>query len=170
MSRFRIIPERSRVWLEASSTVHPIHGEATGLEGTIDAQFDGDGLDLSSPPEISLQLPVEQLKSGNRLEDAEMMRRIDARRYPNIRGVVRDMKSDGADGRYKVTGELSFHGVTQTLDGEVTVSHPDDNTLVIEGEREFDIRDFNVSPPKILMLKVHPEVKVRIRVEAVDES
>ena len=170
MPRFRIIPERSRVWLEATSSVHPIHGEASGLEGTIDAQIDGDGLDLSSPPEISVQLPVEQLKSGNRLEDAEMMRRVDARRYPNIRGVVRDMKPKGDDGRYLVTGELSFHGVTQTLDGEVTVSHPDENTLVIEGEREFDIRDFNVTPPKILMLKVHPEVKVRIRVEAVGES
>jgi polyisoprenoid-binding protein YceI len=170
MSRFRIDPERSRVWLEASSSVHPIHGEAAGLEGTIDAVLDGDGLDLSTPPEISLQLPVERLKSGNRLEDGEMMRRIDARRYPTIRGVVRDMKRMGDDGRYVVTGELSFHGVTQKLDGEVTVSHPDEKTLVIEGEREFDIRDFNVSPPKILMLKVHPEVKVRIRVEAVGES
>jgi polyisoprenoid-binding protein YceI len=170
MSRFRIIPERSRVWLEANSSVHPIHGEAAGLEGTIDAQLNGDGLDLSTPPEISVELPVERLKSGNRLEDAEMMRRIDARRYPRIRGVVRDMKPKGDDGRYVVTGELSFHGVTQTLDGEVTVSHPDENTLVIEGEREFDIRDFKVAPPKILMLKVHPEVKVRIRVEAVGES
>ena len=170
MSRFRIDPERSRVWLEATSSVHPIHGEATGLEGTIDAQLNGNGLDMSTLPEISVQLPVERLKSGNRLEDAEMMRRIDARRYPTIRGVVKDIKPKGDDGRYVVTGELSFHGVTQTLDGEVTVSHPDENTLVIEGEREFDIREFNVSPPKILMLKVHPEVKVRIRVEAVGES
>jgi len=170
MPRFRIIPERSRVWLEASSSVHPIHGEASGLSGSIDVQFDGTGLDFSSSPEIKVELPVEQLKSGNRLEDAEMMRRIDARRYPAIRGVVKDMKSQGVDGRYAVTGDLSFHGVTQTLEGEITVSHPDDGTLIIEGERQFDIRDFNVSPPKILMLKVHPEVKVRIRVEAVGET
>lgn len=170
MPRFRIIPERSRVWLEASSSVHPIHGVASGLSGSIDVQFDGAGLDLSSSPEIKVELPVEQLKSGNRLEDAEMMRRIDARRYPTIRGVVKDMKSEGVDGRYAVTGDLSFHGVTQTVEGEVTVSRPDDGTLVIEGEQHFDIRDFNVSPPKILMLKVHPEVKVRIRVEAVDEN
>lgn len=170
MPRFRIDPERSRVWLEASSSVHPIHGEASGLSGSIDVQFDGTGLDLSSSPEIKVELPVEQLKSGNRLEDAEMMRRIDARRYPTIRGVVKDMKSQGVDGRYAVTGDLSFHGVTQTVDGEITVSRPDDGTLVIEGERQFDIRDFNVSPPKILMIKVHPEVKVRIRVEAVGET
>jgi polyisoprenoid-binding protein YceI len=170
MPRFRIVPERSRVWLEASSSVHPIHGEASGLSGSIDVQFDGNGLDLSASPDIKVELPVEELKSGNRLEDAEMMRRIDARRYPAIRGVVKDMKSQGVDGRYVVTGDLSFHGVTQTVEGEVTVSRPDDGTLIIEGERQFDIRDFNVSPPKILMLKVHPEVKVRIRVEAVGET
>ena len=170
MPRFRIIPERSRVWLEASSSVHPIHGEAAGLSGSIEMQFNGSGLDPSSPPQIAVELPVEQLKSGNRLEDAEMMRRIDARRYPTIRGVVKDMKPQGADGRYMVTGELTFHGVTQTVEGEVTMSRPDDKTVVFEGEREFDIRDFKVSPPKILMLKVHPEVKVRIRVEAVDET
>ena len=170
MPRFRIVPERSRVWLEASSSIHPIRGEAEGLSGSIDVQFDATGLDLSSSPEIRVELPVEQLKSGNRLEDAEMMRRIDARRYPTIRGVVKDMKSQGVDGRYVVTGDLSFHGVTQTIEGEVTVSRPDDGTLIIEGEREFDIRDFKVSPPKILMLKVHPEVKVRIRVEAVGET
>jgi polyisoprenoid-binding protein YceI len=169
MPRFRIVPERSRVWVAARSSVHPIHGESEGLSGTIEVDFDGDGLDLSSAPQISVELPVERLKSGNRLEDAEMMRRIDARRYPTIRGVVRDMKAQGDDGRYMVTGELTFHGVTQTMEGEVKVSRPDDRTVVIEGEREFDIRDFKVDPPKILMLKVHPEVRVRIRVEAVGE-
>lgn len=166
---FRIVPERSRVWIEASSTVHPIHGESEGLSGSINANFNGDGLDLSSLPEISVELPVENLKSGNRLEDAEMMRRIDARRYPTIRGIVRDMKPQGGDGLYVVTGDLTFHGVTQTVEGEVSVTRPDDRTLVIEGQREFNIRDFKVEPPKILMLKVHPEVRVRIRVEAVGE-
>ena len=171
MPQFRIVPERSRVWIEASSSVHPIRGESEGLSGTINAAFDANGLDLSSTPQISVELPVERLKSGNRLEDAEMMRRIDARRYPTIRGIVRDMKSQGVDGRYAVTGDLTFHGVTQTVEGEVSVSRPDDNgTLVIEGEHTFDIRDFKVDPPKILMLKVHPEVKVRIRVEAVGEN
>ena len=169
MTRFRIVPERSKVFIEASSSVHPIHGEAAGLEGSINADFDGDGLDLSSLPEMSVELPVEALKSGNKLEDAEMMRRIDARRYPRIKGVVRDIKPKGDDGRYLMTGELTFHGVTQSVDGEVTIRRQDDETVVIEGEREFDIRDFNVTPPKILMLKVHPEVKVRIRVEAVGE-
>lgn len=170
MPRFRILPERSMVWIEARSSLHPIHGQAEGLSGSLDVELDGDGLDLSSTPEISVELPVERLKSGNRVEEAEMMRRVDARRYPTIRGVVRDIKPQGEDGRYLVTGDLTFHGVTQTVEGEVTLSRPDDRTVVVEGQQEFDIRDYKVDPPKILMLKVHPEVQVRIRVEAVSDT
>ena len=98
------------------------------------------------------------------------MRRVDARKYPMIRGVVRDMMAQGEDGRYLVTGNLTFHGVTQTVEGEVTLSRPDDRTVVIEGTQEFDIRDYKVALPKILMIKVHPEVQVRIRVEAVSDT
>jgi polyisoprenoid-binding protein YceI len=74
-------------------------------------------------------------------------------------------------GRYRVSGDLTFHGVTRPVEGEVSVSMPDgDKTLVFEGEQTFDIRDFGVQPPKILMLKVHPDVKVRVRVVAEQEG
>jgi polyisoprenoid-binding protein YceI len=69
-----------------------------------------------------------------------------------------------------VRGDLTFHGVTRPVEGEVSVSLPDDRTIVIEGEQTFDIRDFGVQPPKILMLKVHPDVKVRVRVVAEQEA
>jgi hypothetical protein len=35
----------------------------------------------------------------------------------------------------------------------------------VEGEHTFDVRDFNVRPPKILMLKVNPDMMVRVHVE-----
>ena len=37
MTTFRIDPNRSKVWIEARSSMHPIHGEADGLEGSIEA-------------------------------------------------------------------------------------------------------------------------------------
>jgi YceI-like protein len=165
MPRFQIVPNRSQVWIEASSSLHPIHGEARGLEGSVVAELLDGGFDLSTPPKISLALPVEALKSGNRLEDAEMMRRVDARRYPTIRGEVQEVKENG-DGRYLVQGALTFHGVTRSEEGEITIQVTDDHTLVLEGEQTFDIRDYEVDPPKILMLRVHPNVKVRVRVVA----
>jgi polyisoprenoid-binding protein YceI len=167
---YRIAPERSQVWIEARSSLHPIHGEGRGLEGSIEAEVIDGRLDLNGVPKIRLQLPVESLKSGKSMEDAEMMRRIDARRYPTIRGEVVEIKQS-ADGRYQVRGDLTFHGITKTVDGEVSISVPDgDGTIVFEGEQTFDIRDFGVTPPKILMLKVHPDVKVRVRVVAEQEA
>jgi hypothetical protein len=34
------------------------------------------------------------------------------------------------------------------------------------GEHTFDIRDFGMDPPKILMFRVEPEVNVRVEIVA----
>ena len=57
-------------------------------------------------------------------------------------------------------------GVTRQVEGEVSVESPDPDSLVVEGEHVFDVRDFGVHPPRIGFLRVHPEVHVAIRVEA----
>lgn len=170
MPTYRIVPERSQVWIEARSSLHPIHGEGKGLEGSIEAEVVDGRLDLNGPPQIRVELPVEQLKSGKAMEDAEMMRRVEARKYPTIRGQVTGVQ-EAPGGHYRLRGDLTFHGVTRAVEGEVWMSVPDGNdTIVIEGEHTFDIRDFGVQPPKILMLKVHPDVKVRVRVVAQQEA
>ena len=168
MATFRIDPRRSRVWIEARSSMHPIHGEAEGLEGSIEANVADGRIEVAEGPRIQIQLPVDKLQSGKRLEDAEMMRRIDARRFPKIRGETTELKENG--GAYRVRGDLTFHGVTRPVEGEVTISAPDERSLLIEGEQVFDIREFGVEPPKILMLKVHPDVRVRVKVVAQQES
>jgi polyisoprenoid-binding protein YceI len=168
VASFRIDPDRSKVWIEARSSMHPIHGEAEGLEGSIEAEVAEGRIDVSGEPRIQIELPVERLRSGKKLEDAEMLRRIDARRYPRILGETTELKEN--NGRYRIRGDLTFHGVTRQVEGEVTISAPDERSLVIEGEQIFDIRDFGVEPPKILMFKVHPDVRVRVQVFAQQES
>jgi polyisoprenoid-binding protein YceI len=168
VATFRIDPSRSKVWIEARSSMHPIQGEADGLEGSIEAEVAAGRIDVSGLPSIRIELPVANLKSGKKLEDAEMLRRIDARRYPRISGETSELKEN--NGRYRIRGDLTFHGVTRQVEGEVTISAPDERSLVIEGEQIFDIRDFGVEPPKILMLKVHPDVRVRVKVVAQQDS
>jgi polyisoprenoid-binding protein YceI len=169
-TRFRIDPARSRVWTESRSSVHPIHGEADGLHGEMDVQLLDGRLDLSVPPRIRLELDVERLKSGNALYDGEMLRRIAARRFPTIVGEVTEMRELDSSNRYQVAGALSFHGVTRPEDGEITVEINDGRTLVIDGEQTFDVREFDVEPPKLLMLKVHPDVTVRVHLVADSEG
>ena len=68
--------------------------------------------------------------------------------------------------RYQLHGDLTFHGVTRQVEDEVSVDAPNPDTLVIEGEHVFDVRDFGVRPPRLGLLRVHPEVSVTISVEA----
>ena len=166
MTRFAIDPARSTVWIEAQSTLHPIHGEARGLEGYLEVEVADGQLDLSGPAEMHVELPVEQLRSGNPLQDRELLRRIDADRFRKIRGDARKVQAADSGGRYRVTGDVSFHGATRTVEGDVEVRALDDRTLVLEGQQVFDIRDFNLKPPKVLMFRVEPEVIVRIQVTA----
>ena len=130
-TRFRIDPRRSEVWTESRSSVHPIHFQANGLEGDIDVRLIDERLDLSTPPSIHLELDVEQLRSGNSLYDSEMQRRIEARRYPTIAGDVTEITELDSTGRYRVAGDLKFHGITRPGEGEVTVEVPDGKTMTI---------------------------------------
>jgi hypothetical protein len=46
----------------------------------------------------------------------------------------------------------------------------DNQTISLEGSSRFDIREFGMQPPKVLMLKVEPEVDIRVEIFAVKES
>jgi polyisoprenoid-binding protein YceI len=171
VARYRIIPDQSRVWVDGRSSVHPIHSSTEGLEGYIELEMDSDGhLETGSNPAATLSLPVSRLSSGNRMEDREMQKRIDARRFPTIEGVLDRMDRSGEDGSYRVSGEVTFRGVARHHEDEMTVEAVDDRTIKLAGTSRFDIREFGMEPPRILMLKVAPEVDVRVEIIAEKEG
>ena len=157
MPRYRIVPNESRVWIEARSNVHPINSTTDGLEGYVDLEVDGDGVDLSSAaPAGALSFQVTRLTSGNRLEDRELHKRIDARRFPTIDGVLTEIRRVDGQASYRVSGELTFRGVSRPVADDMTIDVIDDDTLRLEGRSQFDIRDFGMEPPRILILRVEP--------------
>ena len=165
MPRYRIVPERSRVWIDARSNVHPIHSTADGLEGYVDLEVEEGQVKPGDRPTGKLSFPVARLTSGNWLEDRELHRRIDAGRFPTIEGELTRMDALDDAGRYLVAGELAFRGVTRSVEDEMTV-RPAGDMVELAGESRFDIRDFGMEPPRILMLRVEPEVHVRVQLVA----
>ena len=113
------------------------------------------------PPSGRLTIDVSGLNSGNQLYDAELLRRIDARRFPTATVDLRECAPSGPGTRYRLAGELTFHGVTRLAEGTVSIDALSDRHLVIAGEQVFDIRDFAISSPTVLMLRIFPDVRVQ---------
>lgn len=143
--------------LHANSSVHPIHGEIRDLRGEAVVDVQDGKVQLGSAASGYIEADVETLKSGNKLEDVELRRRLEVKKYPVMRYEAKG--ADGGPELFKVTGALTFHGVTREIVEEVTV-RVEGGALHVEGEHTFDIRDFDVKPPKILKLQVYPEVRI----------
>ena len=161
-ARYKFDSERSCVWVSGRSSLHPINTETRGITGWFEAGAREDGsLDLDAPIKGELQVAVEKLTSGNSIYDRELRRRIDARRHPTIEGRVTRIVADGAHPRYSVTGDIVFHGKTRSFEHAMEIRISDDE-VALTGDYVFDIREFGMKPPSMLMIRVYPEIAVRI--------
>ena len=163
---FRIDPHESRVWISGRSSLHAIDSQSDSLTGMIDIAVADDGRLDPGPVRASVEFPVTRLRSSNPLEQRELHRRIDAKRFPVIRGEVESIVATHKAAVYTVTGTVSFRGVTQRHSDPMTIELDRDGSLRLAGRSTFDIRDYGMEPPRILMLKVEPLVAVRVEIVA----
>jgi hypothetical protein len=171
VARYRIVPDRSTAAIAARSTLHPINSKTDGLEGYVELEMGPDGgVDLAATTAGKVSLPVNRLSSGNGMEDREMQRRIDARRFPTIDGVLGHLERTGTDGTYLVSGDITLRGVSRRHQDQMTIHALDDRTVALAGQSRFDVREFGIEPPRLLMLKVDPEVDVQVDIVAVREE
>lgn len=171
MSRFEPINGRSELALEGNSSMHPLHASTDEITGYFEATLDEDGrIDLSEPVSGQVEVPVESMNSENALIDRELRSRLDTRRFPKATAKLLDVHQ-GEMGHYRASGEITFHGVTLRLEDEFVFQQQDERTIELRGEITIDVRNFKVNPPKLLMLKIFPEVKVKLHLvlERVDE-
>lgn len=163
MSRFEAVDGRSTLALSGESSIHHIHTATTQLKGYFVATFDEDGqIDLSALVDGEIQMPLESLKSGNAFIDRELRNRLDIRRFPQVVAKLLEFRGKNGPERYRAVGDLTFHGTTQRLEGELIVQQVDEQTIEIQGEIDLDVRDFKVEPPSLLILKVYPAVKAKL--------
>lgn len=168
--RYEVHAARSTLLIEARSNVGAIAWECTDIQGTFVGEV-ADGA-IVRADEGRFEVRLDGLRSGNQVYDSELRRRIDVRRFPSATvdlGAVSAVR----DGRYQATGNLELHGVRRSITGMVEVADRDDGRLVVTGEQEIDLRDFEIPPPTMLMMKIYPEVLVRlvaVLTEAGEES
>ena len=163
--RYVIDPEQSAVHVLARSSLHPFRGAAP-VSGHVDADFCDGRLDVGKPHGGLLHVEVDDLRGDVPHLDKELRNRLDSQRYPTVTAVLTEVR-ESADRGYQMSGELTLHGRTQRVVGRASLALDARGRLRLRGTLTLDIRDFGLTPPKLLMLKVHPEVEVHLGLVAV---
>jgi polyisoprenoid-binding protein YceI len=170
LTRYTFDSARSCIWVSGRSSLHPINTETRGITGWFETETRTDGsLDLGGGIGGGLELAVERLTSGNQLYDRELRRRIDASRYPTIAGRITRISSNGSHPEYLVAGDVEFHGKTRSFEHEMRIEVLGD-TVALRGEYTFDIREFGMKPPSMLMVRVYPEINVRVELHGTRDA
>lgn len=162
--RYVVVADESQVWVDGSSSVHPVRATATGLSGWVTLATTTRGVAKAPALGGEIRIEVGRLRSGNPLVDRETRRRIDATRHPEIVGTITAAERVAPD-RLQVTGTIAFRGQEQSVTGEITVALGPDR-ITVDGAAPFDVRAWGLEPPRVGLLKVHPEIDVRIHVVA----
>ena len=162
-----LVAERSAVLLNISTSLGPVTFGANGIEGFIEAAMGDDGIDATVPPAAHLELLVNRLTSGNSAYDSELHRQIDARRFPTAYIDLHEVVPvDPGSTTFRVQGEVTLRGIAVPAGGVVVAEMPEPGLLVVSGEDSLNISDFGIPPPTLFMIKIDPEVKVRLYLEA----
>jgi polyisoprenoid-binding protein YceI len=165
-ARFRVNTTLSTVDVGLRVNLHPSPVNANALSGVIECELDGKGRPrLDRPYSARLALRVDAITSGHGLQDREMRRRFDARRYPVITTRVVYGKALRGAGRYRAVAELTMHGQTREVSGDIRL-RVEGARMLIDGSQVINIKDFGIDPPRLLILKVEPEVDVDVHIVA----
>jgi polyisoprenoid-binding protein YceI len=164
MTRYDIDPSAATISFNASTSLHPVVAAAP-VSGWFEADLSGDGFAPGSSIAGRLEIPVDDIRSGNPLYDAETRRRIDVKANPLIVAeLTTTVAVDGASAT--VEGTVDFHGESVLLEGELTL----EPGPVLIGEGTVDIRWWDLRPPRLLAFRVEPEVVIRINIPLVAAS
>lgn len=156
MTRYDIDPAVATISFNASTSLHPVVASAP-VSGWFEADIAADGFVPGTPIAGRIEIPVDDIRSGNPLYDAETRRRIDVKAHPLISAeLTTTLTVDGESA--VVEGTVDFLGETVLLEGELNVAPGP----LLTGEGTVDIRWWGLKPPRLLAFRVEPEVVIKI--------
>ncbi len=174
---FKVQPEHSLLVVEAHSSVGPIAFTTNELRGVVEVVVTDECMvEVDVSPSASMEVSLSSLSSGNRFYDSELMKRIQARKYPKVVLTLSQAERIGQGNRYNVVGEVSLHGVKKVLKGTLSVAvrrtskintEKEVACLFVAGEHVLDIRQFGLTAPRMGPLKIYPDVRLQVHLEAI---
>ena len=134
--------------------VHPLHEiEATSKDATYRLEIDPAKKEIKS---VSADVDVMTFDSGNSNRDSHAMEVIDAISYPEVSFVSSSITQSGDS--LKVTGKLTFHGVTQDIVA-LAASKWSPDKIEVRGSFALSLTAFKIERPSLLMIPVEDALR-----------
>jgi hypothetical protein len=159
---------QSRLWVEGTSTVRSWTCKATTLDATIEAAS-ANAVEAIVAGEkairtVDVKIPVEKLDCANGTMNEHMKKALKAKENPVIAFKVTsyDVAKSATGVAGTLNGQLTLSGTTKPIAVKATGIAGPDGTLHVVGTHEFQMTEFGVKPPTLMLgtMKVGDKVKV----------
>ncbi len=162
------------------SVKHMTITNVTGTLGPVTGKIEVDDKDITKS-KIEATMDVKGIDTKNQKRDDHLRSKefFEAEKFPTVTFKSTKIEKGGADGKLKITGDLTMHGVTKSvvLDAELTgeVANPFSKaiTRAVAGSTTVNRKDFGLvwnMPMANNGLLVGEDVKVSIEAELVKKD
>ena len=132
---------------------HPAHNW-TGVSKDIQGTFEINKQDLTQS-KVDLFVPVFSFDSKNANRDSNMLDVVEEYYYPFVR--FTSSKINKTENGFKVTGNLSFHGIIKELTIPVNLEE-DNQTVIVTSDFSIMLSDFKIKRPALLTVKIRNQI------------
>ncbi len=136
---------------------HPMHEfEAESKNGYCKIEYIADKKEVKR---VFVQVDVISFNSGNSNRDSHAMETVESITYPYAKfsSTAIEQSSDNL----KITGKMTFHGVTNEITFNLKYSI-DQDKLVVKGNFDLSLTAFKIERPSLLMVPVADDLKFTI--------
>jgi polyisoprenoid-binding protein YceI len=161
-----------KIWVTGSSNIRDFVCRAKRVDVSVEAapediaRTKSDG--LPAVRGAALAVPVRSLDCGIGLQNAHLFEALGATEHPSISFILSDYAVERGDSvsAVRVQGLLRIGGTARPVVIHGSVFHNAAGQLILRGEREIDVRDFGITPPRRFfgILRVRKDVTVHFEV------
>jgi polyisoprenoid-binding protein YceI len=149
---FKLSPESSTLGVNGkASPPHAFTSMATAF--TVDIQIDPETLEVK---QATCSFPFEKMDSEEAKRDTKMCKWMEVDHYPEGRFKLSSVRREGD--QWIATGSFMMHGLSREIDVPFSI-HKEGETVIIDGESEFDTTDWGLDKIRLFIFTVKPTVR-----------
>ena len=151
----------ANVTVAGTSTLHD--WKETSSKGSANAVFVINSNKVSGLNQLVFTIPAKSLKSESSSMDNNTYKALKADKNPDITYKLSSATvTEVNPGTYTINskGKLTIAGTTRETDVVATAKLNADHSLSVSGSKKFNMTDYNISPPKVMMMKTGNEINI----------